>query len=121
MAASRRVLLGMVPVLTQTPPRMRSRSQIAARRPSLAAWIAACLPGRPGADHQQVEVVLGHAAQAAAPSDASEPETSWAASESSAMRCPLSVYGETTLSAPTRVSLDTDSGSDARATMVSRG
>ena len=66
---------------------------LADRRPpaELGRLDGRVLPGRPRADDQQVEVELGHAAQAAAPSDASAPEASWAASESSAMRCPLSV------------------------------
>ncbi len=66
---------------------------LADRRPAaeLGRLDRRVLARRPGADDQQVEVVLGHRAQAAAPPGASEPEISWAASESSAMRWPLSV------------------------------
>jgi hypothetical protein len=45
--ASRRVLLGIVPVSTQTPPTSRRFSTTAARFPSLAAWIAARCPAGP--------------------------------------------------------------------------
>src|SRR6266540_4994270 len=45
--ASRRVLEGIVPVLMHTPPTMSVRSTTAARRPSLAAAIAAFWPPGP--------------------------------------------------------------------------
>ena len=45
--ASRSVLDGMVPVLMQTPPTMSQRSTMAARRPSLAAAMAAFWPAGP--------------------------------------------------------------------------
>ena len=46
MTASRRVLLGMVPVFVETPPIMFRRSMMATLWPSFAAAIAAfCPPG----------------------------------------------------------------------------
>src|SRR5262252_6213381 len=46
-AASRRVLLGIVPVLMQTPPMTVLRSTMATRLLSLAAWMAARCPAGP--------------------------------------------------------------------------
>jgi len=45
--ASRKVLDGIVPVFTHTPPTARERSTTAARLPILAAWIAARWPEGP--------------------------------------------------------------------------
>ena len=45
--ASRRVLLGMVPVFTMTPPISAWRSTIAVRLPSFAACTAARCPAGP--------------------------------------------------------------------------
>ena len=45
--ASRKVLLGMVPVATQMPPRVVRRSTIATRRPSFAACTAPRWPAGP--------------------------------------------------------------------------
>src|SRR6516225_3966050 len=45
--ASRKVLLGMVPVCTQTPPMVRLRSMTATFLRSLAAQIAAFCPAGP--------------------------------------------------------------------------
>ncbi len=45
--ASRKVLLGIVPVSTQTPPTCRFFSMMATRLPSFAAWTAARWPAGP--------------------------------------------------------------------------
>src|SRR5439155_21696201 len=47
MTASRSVLLGIVPVLMQTPPITALRSMMATRLLSLAAWMAARCPAGP--------------------------------------------------------------------------
>ena len=45
--ASRKVLLGIVPVSTHTPPTIRRRSTTATRFPNFAAWTAALCPAGP--------------------------------------------------------------------------
>src|SRR3990172_8567970 len=47
MTASRNVLLGMVPVLIQTPPTTARRSTTATCFPNFAAWMAARCPAGP--------------------------------------------------------------------------
>src|ERR1035437_4695430 len=48
ITASRMVLLGMVPVLTQAPPTISRCSITATRRPHLDPWMAARWPGGRG-------------------------------------------------------------------------
>jgi hypothetical protein len=60
ITASRKVLLGIVPVSTQTPPTMRPCSMIGNALAQLGGLDGAASPGRPTADGNQV-VVMAHA------------------------------------------------------------
>ena len=57
--ASRKALLGIVPVLTDVPPTAGSFSMTAVFRPALVAWIAAAMAGGTGPHYHNV--VNGHA------------------------------------------------------------
>ena len=59
-AVSRKVLLGIVPVLIPAPPTSRSFSTSATRLPKIPAVFAPLDAGRPAADDDEIEGVVRH-------------------------------------------------------------